>query len=111
MDRKWTKFFVEHKHKHKQLAGGEGPRNSEKARKSAIVIGASSGIGRETAKALAARGYQLGLVARKEDLLDGSCSGCLHLCTNSPARDTGTKTADYFLATVSFASTSEATIE
>ena len=37
--------------------------------KSAIVIGASSGIGRETAKALAARGYRLGLVARREHLL------------------------------------------
>jgi short-subunit dehydrogenase len=37
--------------------------------KSAIIIGASSGIGRETAKALAARGYRLGLVARRENLL------------------------------------------
>src|SRR5262245_50601300 len=37
--------------------------------KSAIVTGASSGIGRETAKARAARGYRLGLVARREHLL------------------------------------------
>ncbi len=37
--------------------------------KSAIIIGASSGIGRELAKLLSAHGYTLGLVARRHDLL------------------------------------------
>ena len=35
----------------------------------AIVVGASSGIGRELAKILAREGYQVGLVARREELL------------------------------------------
>lgn len=35
----------------------------------AIVIGASSGIGRELAKILAKEGYQIGLVARRKELL------------------------------------------
>lgn len=43
-------------------------REMQKGRK-AIIIGASSGIGRELAKILAARGYRLGLAARREDLL------------------------------------------
>jgi short-subunit dehydrogenase len=37
--------------------------------KSAIVIGASSGIGRELAKLLSQRGYHVGLTARRMDLL------------------------------------------
>lgn len=37
--------------------------------KSAIVIGASSGIGRELAKLLSQNGYRLGLAARRRDLL------------------------------------------
>ncbi|MGB7511453.1 MAG: SDR family NAD(P)-dependent oxidoreductase, partial [Pelodictyon phaeoclathratiforme] len=35
----------------------------------AIIIGASSGIGRELAKVLAKNGYSLGLVGRRIDLL------------------------------------------
>lgn len=35
----------------------------------AVIIGASSGIGRELAKVLASHGYILGLVARREELL------------------------------------------
>ena len=35
----------------------------------AIVVGASSGIGRAIAKELANRGYSLGLVARRAELL------------------------------------------
>lgn len=37
--------------------------------KSAIIIGASSGIGRELAVALSADGYRVGIVARRTDLL------------------------------------------
>lgn len=37
--------------------------------KNAIVVGASSGIGREMAKILSANGYNLGLVARRLNLL------------------------------------------
>ncbi|MBI3312911.1 MAG: SDR family NAD(P)-dependent oxidoreductase [Candidatus Omnitrophica bacterium] len=37
--------------------------------KKAIVTGASSGIGRALAKELARQGYEVGLVARREDLL------------------------------------------
>ena len=39
------------------------------AMKSAIIIGASSGIGRELAKILSNRNYQVGLAARRLDLL------------------------------------------
>ena len=35
----------------------------------AIIVGASTGIGREIAKTLAAHGYELGLCSRKTDLL------------------------------------------
>ena len=38
--------------------------------KKAIIIGASSGIGWELAVQLAAKGYQLGLMARRKDCLD-----------------------------------------
>jgi short-subunit dehydrogenase len=37
---------------------------------SAIIVGASSGIGKELAKVLAAHGYDLGLAARRLDLLE-----------------------------------------
>ena len=37
--------------------------------KSAIIIGASSGIGLEIARLLAKRGYRLGIAARREELL------------------------------------------
>ena len=37
--------------------------------KRAIVIGASSGIGREVAKLLLADGWLVGIAARREDLL------------------------------------------
>ncbi|MCW8194546.1 SDR family NAD(P)-dependent oxidoreductase [Proteobacteria bacterium 005FR1] len=38
--------------------------------KTAIIIGASSGIGREIAKILSAEGYALGLTARRRELLE-----------------------------------------
>ena len=44
--------------------------NSATKMKKAIVIGASSGIGRELAKILADDGYEVGLMARRTDLLD-----------------------------------------
>ncbi|MBI5308679.1 MAG: SDR family NAD(P)-dependent oxidoreductase [Planctomycetes bacterium] len=37
--------------------------------KKAIIVGASSGIGRELAKILAGKGYTVGLAARREDVL------------------------------------------
>ena len=37
--------------------------------KTAIIVGASSGIGRELSKILSAKGFQLGLAARRIDLL------------------------------------------
>ena len=37
--------------------------------KKAIIVGASSGIGRELAKILAGEGYAVGLVARREKFL------------------------------------------
>ena len=44
--------------------------------KSAIVIGASSGIGRELARRLDQRGYRLGLAARRRDLLETLAAEC-----------------------------------
>ena len=38
--------------------------------KQAIIVGASSGLGWELAIQLADKGYQLGLMARREDLLE-----------------------------------------
>ena len=50
--------------------------------KQAIIVGASSGIGYELAVQLAAKGYQLGLVARRleklEQLSSSSCGGALY---------------------------------
>jgi short-subunit dehydrogenase len=40
----------------------------------AVIVGASSGIGRELAKVLALHGYTLGLAARRKDLLEQLCS-------------------------------------
>src|SRR5688572_25722037 len=40
----------------------------------AIITGASSGIGRALAHELAKRGYELALLARRADLLDGLVS-------------------------------------
>ena len=37
--------------------------------KKAIIVGASSGVGRELAKILAANGYKVGITARRENLL------------------------------------------
>ena len=38
--------------------------------KRAIIIGASSGIGAEMAKQLSSKGYQLGIMARRKNLLE-----------------------------------------
>ena len=38
--------------------------------KKAIIIGASSGIGKELAITLAKKGYEVGLMARRTDLLE-----------------------------------------
>lgn len=43
---------------------------SDPARKKAIIIGASSGMGREIAKLLSKDGYEVGLVARRMELLE-----------------------------------------
>ena len=48
----------------------------------AMVTGASSGIGREIAKCLASRGHDLVLVARREELLREAsvvAGGAIHL--------------------------------
>ncbi len=42
--------------------------------KKAIVIGASSGIGRELAKLLAEKGYVVGVMARRLHLLESLCN-------------------------------------
>ena len=39
--------------------------------KKAVVIGASSGIGKELAKVLSQNGYTVGLAARRVDLMEG----------------------------------------
>jgi short-subunit dehydrogenase len=44
------------------------------AAKSAIIVGASSGIGAALARILAKRGYTLALIARRQDQLDQLCS-------------------------------------
>lgn len=41
--------------------------------KKAIVIGASSGIGKALACVLAKHGYEVGLMARRTELLEASC--------------------------------------
>ena len=38
--------------------------------KKAIIIGASSGIGRELAKLLAKNGYEVGVISRRKKLLE-----------------------------------------
>jgi len=45
------------------------------AMKRAIVIGATSGIGRGLAERLASAGYTVGLVGRRENLLDEIAAG------------------------------------
>ena len=42
---------------------------SKNSHKKVIIIGASSGMGRELAKLMAARGYTLGFAAPQHDLL------------------------------------------
>ena len=44
--------------------------------KKAIIVGASSGIGKEMAKQLSEKGYQLGLMARRIDLLNSLKTYC-----------------------------------
>lgn len=44
-------------------------KNKEFDMKKAIIVGASSGIGRDLAKILAGKGYAVGLIARREALL------------------------------------------
>lgn len=47
-----------------------GMTNNATGNKKAIVIGASSGMGREVAKRLGREGYEVGLIARRVDLLE-----------------------------------------
>lgn len=51
------------------MENGRTLPKGDKKNQSAIVIGASSGIGRELAKLLASKHYDLGLVARRDNLL------------------------------------------
>src|SRR5688572_21842866 len=51
-------------------SGGEGSVMSTLAQKTAIVVGASSGVGRATAKRLAAAGANVVAVARSAERLD-----------------------------------------
>jgi short-subunit dehydrogenase len=45
--------------------------------KNSIVVGLSSGIGKELARVLAAEGYTVGLAARRVDLLEELSKGLL----------------------------------
>jgi short-subunit dehydrogenase len=49
----------------------------------ALVTGASSGIGASLAKALAAKGVTVGLVARRKDRLEEVTAECLKTAPNS----------------------------
>ena len=55
--------------------------------KRAIVIGATSGIGRGLAERLASAGYTVGLVGRRENLLDEIAAGNPCLLYTSDAAD------------------------
>ena len=49
----------------------------------AVVVGASSGIGAAMARKLAKEGYQLALLARRKELLDGICAEINQACRRS----------------------------
>lgn len=49
-------------------------------RHSALVIGASSGIGLELTRQLAAQDYRLGIAARRKNLLDQQATGLPQIC-------------------------------
>jgi short-subunit dehydrogenase len=53
----------------KLVSDSAGLSESGQMMRNAVVVGASSGIGRELAKVLAANGYSVGLVARRLNLL------------------------------------------
>lgn len=77
----------------------ETQNNSPLSGKTAIVTGASAGIGRATACALAIRGVRLIVTARRQDRLQNLCEeisaqgGTAHFCAGDATEETSAKQA------------------